>query len=321
MTFRYDPVRHRALALLVLLALSFVAMSLVGPYFLQASTVPYLLQYVPLLGLLGLGQTMVMLAGGPGIDLSVGSVVSLTAVFIGFLAGIVGLNPYLASLLGLVFAGLLGAINGVAITRLGLPSLMVTLATLFAFGGLALATTGGVPLGGFPTSFGWLGQGTTLGLPNAFLFVFVPVAVALHIVLARTRIGSHIYAAGNDEEAARLLGVKVDRLRLRLYILSGVLAGMGAVINCSWFLTARPDAGKGLELLSVTIAVLGGTHIFGGLGGIPGTVLAILIITTLQVGLQLANISAAWQLGLIGLLLIASIAANRFFDRRGAVAL
>jgi ribose/xylose/arabinose/galactoside ABC-type transport system permease subunit len=96
-------------------------------------------------------------------------------------------------------------------------------------------------------------------------------------------------------------------------VLSGILAAIGSVISMSWFLAARPDAGKGMELLAVTIAVLGGTHIFGGTGGIPGTIVAILIVTTLQIGLQLANISAAWQLGIIGALLIISVSAGGGF--------
>jgi ribose transport system permease protein len=137
--------------------------------------------------------------------------------------------------------------------------------------------------------------------------VFVPLAIVLHIMLAHTRIGSHIYAAGNDERAAFLSGVKVWRLRFGLYCLSGVIAGLAAIMTLSWFQAARPDAGKGMELLSVTIAVLGGTHIFGGIGRISGTVLAVLIVTTLQVAFQLANISQAWQLAAIGILLIGSV--------------
>ena len=142
----------------------------------------------------------------------------------------------------------------------------------------------------------------------------MPVAIALHVMLTRTVVGNHIYAAGNDERAAHLVGVKVKRLRIGLYVLSGVLAGVGAVMLLSWFQAARPDAGMGWELLSVTIAVLGGTHIFGGLGRISGTVVAIMIVTTLQVGLQLANISQAWQLGVIGSLLIGSVAIDNVIN-------
>jgi ribose/xylose/arabinose/galactoside ABC-type transport system permease subunit len=313
-----DPLQARLLLLLGLWLISLVAMSLLSPYFLQARTVPYLLQYIPILGLLGLGQTLVILAGGPGIDLSVGSIVSLVGIFVGWLVT-AGIGVWPASAAGLVLGAGLGFVNGFLVNVLRIPSLMATLATMFAFGGLALATTQGRPVGGFPPEFGWLGQGTTLGLPNAFLYVLLPVALVLHVMLTRTVIGRHIVACGNDDRAAHLAGLNITKLRVGLYMLSGVLAALGSVISTSWFLAARPDAGKGMELLAVTIAVLGGTHIFGGTGGIPGTIVAILIVTTLQIGLQLANISAAWQLGLIGALLIASVSATGVFRQlRGA---
>lgn len=303
-----DPLSRRFLLLVALWILAIIAMSLLSPYFWRASTIPYLLQYVPILGLLGLGQTLVILAGGPGIDLSVGSIVSLVGVAVGALFSI-GVNIWLACAAGLVLGAALGLVNGLLINVVRIPSLMATLATMFAFGGLALASTMGRPIGGFPPEFGWLGQGQTFGLPNSFVFVLLPVAVCLHVMLTRTSIGRHIVACGNDDRAAHLSGISVTRLRISLYVLSGVLAALGSIIAMSWFLAARPDAGKGMELLAVTIAVLGGTHIFGGTGGVPGTIVAILIVTTLQIGLQLANISAAWQLGLIGVLLIASVAS------------
>jgi ribose/xylose/arabinose/galactoside ABC-type transport system permease subunit len=304
-----DPLRARLVLLLCLWLVAIIAMSMLSPYFLQASTLPYLLQYVPILGLLGLGQTLVILAGGPGIDLSVGSIVSLVGVFTGALVSL-GLGIWPACIAGLLFGGILGLVNGILINVLNIPSLMATLATMFAYGGIALATTQGAPIAGFPQAFGWLGQGTTFGFPNAFLFVLVPVAIILHVMLTRTTVGRHIVACGNDERAAHLSGLNVGRLRIGLYVLSGLLSALGSVISLSWFLAARPDAGKGMELLAVTIAVLGGTHIFGGMGGIAGTMVAILIVTTLQIGLQLANISAAWQLGVIGVMLIASVSRS-----------
>ena len=301
-----DPLRRRLLFLLGLWAACLIASSLLSPHFLQPSTLPFLLQYVPILGLLGLGQTLVMLAGGPGIDLSVGATLSLSGLAMAGLFSL-GVDIYLACLVGIVVGALLGSVNGMLIAVLGIPSLMATLATMFGFGGLALALTGGTPIGGIPDSFAWLGQGRTLSIPNHFWLLFVPIAIMLHILLAHTAIGSHVYAAGNNERAAYLLGVKVRRLRFGLYVLSGVLAAIGAVMMLSWFQAARPDAGRGMELLSVTIAVLGGTHIFGGLGRVSGTVVAIMIVATLQVGLQLANISQAWQLGVIGTLLVGSV--------------
>ncbi|PVB59521.1 ABC transporter permease [Labrenzia sp. 011] len=313
-----DPLQARLILLLGLWLVAIAAMTLLSPYFWRVSTIPYLLQYVPVLGLLGLGQTLVILAGGPGIDLSVGSVVSLVGVAVGGLFTL-GIDIWVACGFGVVLGAALGGVNGLLINVLRIPSLMATLATMFVFGGLALATTAGRPIGGFPPEFAWLGQGHTFGLPNAFVFVLLPVAVALHVMLTRTTIGRHIVACGNDDRAAHLSGLNVVRLRIALYALSGVLAALGSIISMSWFLAARPDAGRGMELLAVTIAVLGGTHIFGGTGGVPGTIAALLIVTTLQIGLQLANISAAWQLGLIGVLLIVSVSRLSVWRRAGGV--
>lgn len=312
-----DLLQGRAPFLFGLLLVVVAGAAVLSPFFLQESTLPYLLQYVPVIGLLGIGQTLIILAGGPGIDLSAGSILSLVGIAVAAMVAH-GLDPYVASLLGLVFGGVLGGINGILITKVGIPSLIATLATMFLYGGLAVVLTEGRPIGGMPQSFSWLGQGTLFGLPNQFIFAFLPVALILHVMLTRTQVGSHIIATGNDDSAAHLLGIKIERVRMSLYVLNGLLAALAAIITVSWFLAARPDAGKGLELLAVTVAVLGGTHIFGGQGGIPGTVLAVLIVTTLQTGLQLANVQPAWQLGAIGVLLIGSIVFNAMIAVRGA---
>ena len=309
-----SPLALRVLFLTVLLALILATMAVVSPFFYQPSTLPFLLKYVPVLGLLGMGQALVMIAGGPGIDLSSGAILSLVGLAIASLVAS-GTPVPIACLAGLLLGAALGAVNGTLIAVLGIPSLMATLATLFVFGGFAVAITGGMPVTGLPPSFGWLGQVTWGGIPVSLIVVLLPVAVVLHVMLTQTTIGSHMIAAGNDETAARLLGVQVDRLRFGLYVLNGILAGLGAIILLSWLLAARPDAGVGFELLAITIAVLGGTHIFGGEGGIPGTILAILIITVLQVGLQLANISPAWQLGIVGLLLLGGVGLNTALEQ------
>lgn len=301
-----DPLHQRLVLLVGLLAASVILGALLSDSFLQFPTVAYLLQYVPVLGVLGIAQTLVMLSGGPGIDLSIGATMSLVGLAIAALFG-AGLPLGLACIAGLGLGAALGAINAVLICVLKVPSLMATLATMFAYSGLALALTGGSPIGNIPDSFGALAQGRFLGVPIHMWTIFIPLALAFHILLSRTQIGSHIYAAGNDERAAFLSGVHVWRLRFALYCLSGVIAGIAAIMTLSWFQAARPDAGDGMELLSVTIAVLGGTHIFGGIGRISGTVLAVLIVTTMQTALQLANISQAWQLAAIGLLLIGSV--------------
>jgi len=310
-----DPLTQRLYFLFGLLIATVVLGSLLSPNFLKSSTLGYLLQYVPVLGVLGMAQTLVMLSGGPGIDLSIGAMMSLVGLAIAALFGL-GVPLVLACLIGLAIGAVLGAVNAFLICVLQIPSLMATLATFFAYSGLALALTGGSPIGGIPDWFGHLAQGRFLGVPVHFWTVFIPLAVLLHVMLSRTKTGSHIYAAGNDERAAYLSGVKVWRLRFAIYCFSGIIAGIAGIMTLAWFQAARPDAGKGMELLSVTVAILGGAHIFGGIGRIMGTVLAVLIVTTLQAGLQLANISQAWQLAAIGFLLIGSVVADNEVSNR-----
>ena len=310
-----DLLAQRMLFLLALLVAVVILGAVLSPHFLKPSTAAYLLQYVPVLGVLGMAQTVVMLSGGPGIDLSVGAILSVVSLAVAGLYGF-GVPLLAACLIGLLLGGVLGAANGVLICILKVPSLMATLATMFVYSGLALALTGGSPIGGIPDWFGVLSQGRFLGIPIHMWTIFIPLAVVLHVLLTQTRPGSHIHASGNDERAAFLSGVKVWRLRFGLYCLSGVLSGLAAIMTLSWFQAARPDAGEGMELLSITVAVLGGTHIFGGTGRILGTVLAVLIVTTLQAALQLANISQAWQLAAIGVLLIGSVIADDAVNAR-----
>ena len=161
---------------LALTALVVVAGALLSPAFRQGSTATFILQYMPILGVLAVAQALVMLSGGPGIDLSVGSTLSLTGLAIAALAA----NgwPLALACAGLALGTVLGAANGWLVAMLGVPSLMATLGTMFLYGGLAVALTGGRPIGGLPDAFGWLAQGRILGVPNHVWVVLVPVAVA-----------------------------------------------------------------------------------------------------------------------------------------------
>ncbi len=307
--------QHR-LAVLGMLWLAIAAADAeLSPYFVRTDTITGILQFSSVIGLLGLGESLVILGGGGGIDLSVGATLSLVAVAIGFIMR-AGATVWVAAVLGVGLAAGLGAANGVLVTMLGIPPLVATLATLYAYGGLAVALTQGVPIAGFPPAFAVLGQTTILGIPLQVLLFLLPAYVGLHFMLNYTPFGRHIYLVGDNEGAARLVGVPVERTRLVLYTVSGLLAGLGAVIMNSWLLTARPDAGAGTELMAITIAVLGGFNIFGGEGSLTGAMLATLVIVTLQNGLQLANINQIWQLGLIGTLLIVSVALNQVFVYR-----
>jgi ribose/xylose/arabinose/galactoside ABC-type transport system permease subunit len=293
--------------LIGLLLVTVVVTSMLSPYFLDLDNLLQMTQFGTILGLLAIGQALVIMAGNGGLDLSSGSIMSLAGVVMGLFTANAGLDPWLAALIALVAGALLGAVNGVLVALIGLPALIATLSTLFMYGSLAMVLTGGSQLGGFDRSgFAALGQGTILGFPTHVLVILVPVFVVVALLVNFTSFGRHLYQIGTNDIAARLAGVNVRAFRFRLYCLSGVFAALAAIASNAWLLTARPSAGAGLELQAITIAVLGGVYIFGGRGTVGGVALSVSLVVVLQSGLQLANVGNSFQGGFLGVLLIAA---------------
>jgi len=301
-------IRFSGLGMLWLIAIAVLAIR--APAFFTLANFTSVLQFSTLLALVTLGQTFVILTGGGGIDLSVGGIVSLAGLTIAFLIK-QGTPAFLAEIAGVLFGGILGSINGLIITRLRLLPLIVTLGTFYAYNGLALALTGGAPITGLPSSFGVLGQNAVLAIPLHTLVFVLPIFIVMMFVLTQTPLGRWIYAVGSNEKASRLVGLPVDAIRLGVYILSGLLAASAGLVADSWLLSARPNIGDNLELLSLTATLLGGTSIFGGSGGLTGSLIAVLFFTSLQIGLQMLNVNNIWQLGVVGLLLIGSVLMDR----------
>lgn len=306
---------QRLAGLGLLWAVMLVAFSVSTPAFFQASTVTSILQFSSILALVTLGQALVVVAGGGGIDLSVGGMVSLSGLFMAWLGG--G-GAVLAASAAIAVGCLLGLMNGVLVTRLNLTPLIVTLGTLYAYGGLALALTGGSPQRGIPQALAPLGRGLLGPFPISFLLTALPVYALAQLALAVTPAGPWTYATGRNDAAARLVGIPVGRLRLTLYAASGALAGLAAVVAGAWLQSARPDIGINLELDSLTAALLGGVSIAGGAGTPAGILLAVLFLQSLKTGLQLGNVNGIWQTGLVGLLLLASLQADRLLRQRRA---
>jgi ribose transport system permease protein len=303
-------IRFGGLILLWLIALAIFAAR--APAFFTLANFTSILQFSTLLALVTLGQTFVILTGGGGIDLSVGGIVSLSGLSIAFLIK-QGTPAFVAGIAGILLGGILGSFNGLIITQLRLLPLIVTLGTYYAYNGLALALTGGAPITGLPASFGTLGQSAVLGIPLHTLVFVLPIFIVMMFILTQTPLGRWIYAIGSNEKASHLVGLPVNTIRVGVYILSGMLAALAGLVADSWLLSARPNIGDNLELLSLTATLLGGTSIFGGSGGLAGSLIAVLFFTSLQIGLQMLNINNIWQLGVVGLFLIGSVLMDRFF--------
>jgi rhamnose transport system permease protein len=263
-------------------------------------------------GLIALGMTLVIITGG--IDLSVGALLALVSVTIGF-SYQAGLPLWAASLAGVAVGTLGGLFNGAFITYFRLHPLVVTLGTFALFRGIAYAVSDANAVSGFPDWFSLFGQ-TTLGwFPLQFLFLCLFVVI-FWIVLSRSAFGRYVYAVGHNEVAARFAGISTSSVLLAVYALNGFLVGLAGLIYTSRIASARGNAGLGLELTVIAMVVLGGTKITGGAGTIFGTLMGILILSYLQDGLTFAGVRADWGLIFIGVFLILGVFVNEVFRER-----
>lgn len=264
-------------------------------------------------GLVALPMTYIIITGG--IDLSVGAILGLTAIVMGWAWSVLGAPLELAIVIGLGVATLAGLFNGLFIIRIGVPPLIMTLATLALYRGMAEGISQGRSARGFPDWFEQLGQGDVLGIPTQ-VWILIIAAVISAIILSRTTFGRSLYAMGNNEMGARFSGIPVGRVKLLIYTFSGFMAGMAGWIFVSRTTTTRSDMGGGLELDVIAAVVLGGTSIFGGSGSIVGTMIGVVLIQVLKNGLQLSGVTGDGTIVVIGVVLILSVFVNNFIQRR-----
>ena len=261
--------------------------------------------------LLALPMTLIIITGG--IDLSVGSILGLCAIILGVTWQNLQMPLELAIIVALLVGTLCGLVNGLFITRVGLPPLITTLATFALYRGLAEGISQARSVRGYPEWFFTLGQknfwGDATGMPNQ-LFLVVISTILIGTILARTPFGRSMYAIGNNETAARFSGIPVKRNKLAIYTLSGFMAGVAAWVYVSRVSTTRSDMGTGLELDAITAVVIGGTSIFGGSGTIIGTVIGLILIQLLKNGLALGGAKGDSTTIVVGLVLILAVLVN-----------
>ncbi len=304
-------VRKHESVLLLVLVLECAIFGVAGTNFLTTPNAFEITRLSVEIGLIALALTPVIITGG--IDLSVGSMMGLTAVVLGGLwrDGQMSMAVAVGVTLLLGLAG--GSLNGLLVTRLGLPPLIVTLGTFSLFRGIAEGLTRGIEnYSGFPSQFLFLGQGYVGGIIPAQLFILVIAIIGFAWLLHRTAFGRSLYAIGYSSEGARFAGIPVRRHVFLVYLLSGLAASVSAIIYVAHLGQAKSDAGSGFELMAITAVVLGGTSIFGGRGTIAGTVLGLFALVVLQNGLRLAGQPAELTGILTGALLLGTIVLNRF---------
>jgi rhamnose transport system permease protein len=301
--------RWETLLVIAILGLIWLGSTL-SPFFLTPGNFSNLIAALMEVAIMALAMTLIIVAGE--IDLSVESMAGLASAILGFLWA-AGVPLTIGIPIVLLVGALGGLLNGLFIARVGLPSLVVTLGTLALFRGLALIVLGPRGISDFPPAFTELGFGRVPGTPIPWPFViFAILAVLLGLLLHRTWIGRQIYAIGKNTGAARFSGVRVTRLKIGLFVLSGLVASLAGIILTSRLSSARADAGSGMTLTVVTVVLLGGVNIFGGRGTIPGVVLAVIAVAVMQNALRLASVTVEVQSIALGSLLILSVVIPTF---------
>ncbi|MCL6628648.1 MAG: ABC transporter permease [Armatimonadetes bacterium] len=259
------------------------------------------------------GMTLVIISGG--IDLSVGSVLSLSTCVGAFVATLLGFGGYTAIATTLVVGLCFGLVNGLLITKIGIPPFIATLGTMGVARGLAFRMTNGGTITNIPHEFAYLGSQSVGFIPAvvpALLFVYV----IAHIVLARTRVGMYIYAVGGNENAARLSGVPIGKTKLFAYTCVGTLSALAGIVNAGRVGAVPPQAGEGYELDAIAAVVIGGTSLSGGQGRIIGSLIGALIMGVVRNGLNLMNVDPNWQRVVIGSIIILAATVDVLQKRR-----
>ncbi len=291
------------------LILLIVVISIMNSAFLDLSNLLNLLRQVSINGLIAFGMTFVILTGG--IDLSVGSILALSSAFTAILITS-GLDPIVALIVGVLGGFLLGVFNGVLVTFGSMAPFIATLATMTIFRGLTLVVTDGNPITNLGDSymFQLFGKGYFFGIPVPAVAMII-VFIILAIILQKTTFGRHTYAIGGNEVASKISGIKVNRVKILIYGISGLMSALAGAILTSRLNSAQPTAGTSYELDAIAAVVLGGTSLTGGKGRIVGTFIGVLIIGVLNNGLNLLGVSSFYQQVVKGIVILIAVLIDR----------
>ena len=306
-TMKYMSELTTVIALIILMAV----ITIINSNFLTANNLLNLLLQVTSNALIAFGMTFVIRTGG--IDLSVGSILALSSALTAGLLGS-GMPVTLAILISLILGCILGMMNGLLISYGKLAPFIVTLATMTIFRGATLVYTNGNPITkGLSDTFlfQFLGQGYIVGIPFPVIIMFI-VFIVLYVLLHKTAFGKSVYAIGGNEKAAYISGVKLNKVKIIIYSISGIMASISGLIITSRLSSAQPTAGASYEMDAIAAVVLGGTSLSGGKGRILGTLIGALIIGVLNNGLNIIGVSAFWQQVVKGVVILIAVLIDRF---------
>ncbi len=312
---RVHEILHRlpALSPLLVLILACIAFGLISNRFFKAENLSIVLQQAAVVGSLAVGQTLIILTAG--IDLSIGAAMVLASLVMAKLVTSNGLPDIVALIIGALVAVAAGTVNGLLVTRIKLPPFIVTLGTLSIFTALSLIYAQGQTISLNPnTLLTWTGKTISIGsfhLTTGVILMLVLYA-GFAYALRQTAWGKHLYATGNDPEAARLAGIRTNRVLLSAYVVAGAVIAVAAWILVGRVSGADPNSGLNANLESITAVVIGGTSLFGGRGAVVGSLIGALIVQVFENGLALAGVNPNYQVLSVGMLVIAAVAADQW---------
>jgi len=309
--------RFPAISPAVVLVIAVVVFGVINPRFVYPGNLSLVAQQVAVVGTLALAQTLVILTAG--IDLSVGAAMILASMVVAQTAANNGFPAVLALVMGLIVGLAAGAVNGFLVTRLRLPPFIVTLGTLNVFIALTLLYSNGATVRGGDLPPILTATGIPIAIGGVRITVGVLVMLALYVVMAfilgKTAWGRHVYAVGDDKEAARLAGISVNRVLMSVYLAAGAILAIGAWVQIGRTNAASPNAGVDLNLDSITAVVIGGTSLFGGRGTVWGTLLGALIVGMFRSGLSLAGLDVLYQTLAVGVLIIVAVSVDQWIRK------
>lgn len=302
---------YREVGIAVMLLVLAALVSLRNPAFLTLNNFRDIVLNISILVIVALAQSMVIITRG--IDLSVGSIIGLTAMMVAFtIAAFPGMPPLLTIPLGMALGAALGAVNGLLIAGGGAPPIIATLGTLSIYRGLIFLYSGSkstINAFELPSGFRQLAKGTPLGVPNLILFAVV-VAAAVYYFLRYTRTGRDIFTVGSNPDAARFAGIPMQRIIFLVYAISGLLCGLAGVLWAARFESAQTNTALGFELQTIAAPVVGGVSTLGGSGTVLGVILGAFLLGIINNALTLVQISPFWQLAAQGLLILLAVIAD-----------
>lgn len=308
---------HPALSPALILVLTFIVFSMLNGRFASAASLSLMIQQTAVIACLAVGQTLIILTAG--IDLSVGAIAILSTMFSATIAYENGLPGFLAVMIGLAVGTLCGSLNGFLVTRVNLPPFIVTLGTLSIFTAIALLYSGGQSIQGtdLPEFLNFTGKTISLGgfTVTYGVIIVALVYLAVGFALSQTAWGRHVYAVGDDAEAARLSGIAAKKVLLSVYAAAGFIYGIAAWVLIGRAGAATPNAITDANLESITAVVIGGTSLFGGRGGVLGTLMGALIVQSFTTGLSLAGVDQQYRLLAVGVLVIVAVSVDQWIRK------